>query len=227
MIGQRLALTSALMLSLLPVGLDAQVFEGRLKVRAAEIEVEEDDTSVLETPIATLFQREGVDAMQSTVLMKGKRIRVDGGVAEAGEYFIWDLESQMMWLVFPRERAYAEYPAETAQPDASSATSARPRALGQRTINGMQTTGYEVRTEDSVIRAWMTKDHPGLTWSFRRMANEGQGDAAEALLAQYGFPVLVQTLGRGSLTIEEVLSIERAALADDMFRVPAGFQKKG
>jgi hypothetical protein len=106
------------------------------------------------------------------------------------------------------------------------------RALGQtRPINGMRAAGYEVRGEDFVIRAWMTQDHPGLTWTYRKVAvrDEGEVDPVEiarALLSRHGFPVLLQVLTSGSLELEETVSVERAPLGDAPFRVPAGFKKQ-
>lgn len=106
------------------------------------------------------------------------------------------------------------------------------KPLGQtRTINGVTVKGYEIRSPDQIIRAWMTQDFAGLTWAFRNAAarNEESGDqedAGRAQLARYGFPVLMITLTDRTLSIEETVSIERVALGADLFKVPAGFTKQ-
>jgi hypothetical protein len=99
-------------------------------------------------------------------------------------------------------------------------------------VNGIKTTGYEVRGPDLVVRAWMTQEYPGLTWTFRAAAAQDDSDdddpevAAHAALAPYGFPVLLITLTPGSLEIEETVAIEQATLGAELFQIPAGYAKR-
>src|SRR3990172_8524309 len=107
-----------------------------------------------------------------------------------------------------------------------------PKPLGPRTINGIKVNGYEIQSEDLLVRAWMTQDYPGLTWTFRSAAamqgndNNDPEDDATAVLARYGYPVLMFTLTPSSLRVEETRGVVRGGLSADLFRVPAGFTKQ-
>lgn len=232
-----LAALGAALLTVLPSPLVAQTFEGRLRMRTVSlaIEAQEGDAlpeSLFDVAVAAVMQREGAEVEEATILIKGRVLRFEGGPEARGAYSLWDIERGLIRVVEPAERAYMELPTEAAPAAAAPDPAVKVRALGQtRTINGMRATGYEVRGEEFVMRAWMTQDHPGLTWAFRRAARREPGetdprDAAQALLSRYGFPVLIQVLSPGSLELEEAVSIQRATLGEELFRVPAGFKKR-
>jgi hypothetical protein len=230
----RLAALGAALLAVLPGGLLAQTFEGRLRMRTVSLALEEGDAlpeSLFDVAVAAVMQREGAEVEEGTILIKGKVLRAEG-VDARGAYSLWDIARDLVWVVEPAERAYMELPIDVERAAAPPDPALKVRALGQtRTINGLRATGYEVRGEEFVIRAWMTQDHPGLTWAFRRIARREPGeddprDAAEALLSRYGFPVLLQVLSPGNLELEETVSVERATLGEELFRVPATFKKR-
>jgi len=215
----------------------APSFEGRVRLRTIHLQVEENGTqeTLLDAALGVLAAREDAKVESATVMIKGNIIRTGGGADAGGVYALWDLNRNTMVLVQPKERAYMEVPLDeqpTRDPRARPA-GPQPKSLGTRTINGMKATGYEIRGDDLIVRAWMTQDHPGLTWAFRQAISqkdyegeEDPEDAATAQLARYGFPVVLYTLNRGSLEIEETVGIERAALGPETFKVPAGFTKK-
>jgi hypothetical protein len=212
-------------------------FEGRIRMRTIELHVDEDGTEarLLDLPLATLAAREDAKVESATVMIKGSMLRTMGGPDSDGAYGFWDMARNTMTLVQPNERSYMEVPMDAEgprPPQSPRAGGPTPKSLGTRTINGVTATGYEIRGEDVIIRAWMTRDHPGLTWTFRsaiahREDEEGdEEDAAMAALSRYGWPVLLYTLNRGSLRIEETTGIERSTLPADLFKVPAGFTKR-
>lgn len=211
-------------------------FEGKLRLRTIELSVEEDgrQEQLLDVPAATLARREDAQVTEGAMMIKGSVIRMEGGEQAEGGYGLWDIGRHTITMIQPSQRMYMELPLD--QAPAGTPAPARPGApvvkpLGQpRTINGMRTTGYEVRGADFVIRGWMTQDHPGLTGAFRRAVAErdetkDEEDLAMEQLLRHGFPVLMFTLNRGSLRIEETVSVERTTLGADLFQIPAGYTK--
>ena len=58
---------------------------------------------------------------------------------------------------------------------------------------------------------------------------EDDGLDAWVIVAQHGFPVLGQALPHSTSSkyeVEEVVSVERQPVSDDLFTTPAGFQKR-
>lgn len=227
----------ALVAAVVVVSQTPAAFEGRLRLRTIELNVEEDWTEgrLLDLPLATLVAREDAKVESATVMIKGNVLRTSGGPDADGGYGLWDMARHTMTLVQPAERIYMEVPMDQEgprPPQSPRAGRPAPRSLGPRTINGLQTTGYEVRGDGLIVRAWMTQDHAGLTWTFRNAIAHSENeegdeeDAAMAALSRYGWPVLLYTLNRGSLRIEETTAIERTTLGADLFKVPAGFTKR-
>lgn len=214
----------------------APTFEGTLRMRTIEVTLEEDGLkeSWLTVSPTALAAREDASVDSSGVQIKGTVMRLvnkDGGEG----YALLDFGRHVMVMVDPASRAYFELPLPAGAPPAATAPG-RPlvKPLGQtRKINGINVTGYEVRSSDQIIRAWMTQDFPGLTGTFRtaaaRMGDHDEDDpedAARSQLMGHGFPVLMITLTDRSLKIEETVSIERTALSADLFKVPAGFTRQ-
>jgi hypothetical protein len=215
----------------------APSFEGRLRMRTIHLQVEEDETNAtLDAATSVLAAREDAGIDSANIMVKGNIIRTEGGSGAAEGYALWDLTRNTMTLIQPSERAYMEVPMpQSSTPGrAAPARGPAPRSLGARTINGMKTTGYEIRDGDLIVRGWMTNDHPGLTWAFRNAishqeeADEEQDfeDAATQRLSQYGWPVVLYTLRQGSLEVEEMLAVDRSPLSADLFKVPAGYTKR-
>lgn len=108
-------------------------------------------------------------------------------------------------------------------------------------VNGVTATAYRASSGDEIAVAWIRDDDPGIRESFRllseRMAamggdgESGGGPSVSDLFWQEGTPVRTQTLQAawGNLQgydVEDILSVERTSVADDLFEVPAGFEKK-
>ena len=212
-------------------------FEGKLRMRTIELQLEEAGLkeSWLEVAPATLAAREDADVEEASLQIRNNVMRVENKDGTQG-FALLDLGRRMMTAVDGESRSYLEFPmpAGDQMPAAGAARPALPtvKPLGQtRTMNGVKVTGYEIRSRDQIIRAWMTQDFPGLTWTFRAAAAQGEGSddpeaAGIAQLGRYGFPILLITLTDRSVQYEETVSIERSALSPDLFKAPAGFTKR-
>jgi len=109
------------------------------------------------------------------------------------------------------------------------------RPLGKtQTINGMQTTGYEVRSPDETTIGWVTQDHRDLIRAFKTLQQSQENmrpshgrikKGVKGMLAEHGLPVRVQTLERSKYEIVELIDIQRKSVPADLFVVPAGFEK--
>lgn len=208
-------------------------FEGKLRMRNIELSIEEQGLkeSWLDLAPNAAAAREGADVDSAELQMKSNVLRIE--TKGEGGYGLLDFGRNVMVMVDPASRIYLEFPmpaGSAAKAPSKGAPVVKP--LGRtKTMNGATVTGYEVRSADQILRAWMTKDFPGLTGTFRSFAarmgdNDDPDDAAVAALMAHGFPVLLITLTEASVRYEEMVSIERAALSADLFKVPAGFTKQ-
>lgn len=182
------------------------------------------------------------------LFIKPPRLRAEGQSATVAGYAVFDYESGLFRLVNPVERAYVEWTVEEfkqlVQGDSGPAPETPPeqpapdaRSLGvTRTINGMECRGYEIRTANAIAHVWVTAAHPDLVTTFARYVEQARNlrllgeDAVpdpEALVFEYGFPVLVQTLvlTEASYKVSETVAIERQALPDGLFEAPPGYSR--
>jgi len=106
-------------------------------------------------------------------------------------------------------------------------------ALGKtETINGMQTSAYEVRIGDESAIGWVTKDQKDLQHTFKnlregeeKMMAHSPAKGVQAALADNGLPVRVQRVDKDEYRIEELVDVQRTPMSADLFSVPAGFEK--
>ncbi len=194
-----------------------------------------------------------------TMRIKGARMRTEGfGEAGEGGYMTVDWERGIFRTVQPSERTYLEWTLQDiermqkqmreAQPEPEDADDATPSTeptihpLNQaRIVSGIRCDGYEVRTPGAVTHAWVTQDHAAALRAFRNFLEQAQrmnpAEAADArapnaLVANYGFPMLTQTIhvsdgGRavGDYNVQEILSISPGSIPDNTFAPPAGYRK--
>ena len=148
-------------------------------------------------------------------------------------YMLIDVATGIMQIVSARRRSYYELslrgtPTPTDAPE--EAEERRIEPLGRtKVIDGLQCTGYRVTESDMVSHVWTTSDpvFRELVMSWLKMANEQDAAVTQtrALLARYGAPVMTQEFDDDGGFRVEVWSLERKPLADDLFRVPAGFTR--
>lgn len=123
--------------------------------------------------------------------------------------------------------------------------SMQPRRIGTQTISGMQAVGYEMRDTAFVARLWMAEELRDVGEALRSVTERmsgmmgmgGSGMINDPLshIDQPGLPLRmqglmrvlpeqVQTMGQGYMyTVMEVTSVERKALPDALFHVPADY----
>ena len=177
--------------------------------------------------------------VETAIYIKGNLIRTDVTEGEEPGYATVDLASGTMRMFNPDEKSYMEMTKEDME---------RMRAMGggmpmtsgelevtatgiTRTINGMTCTAYDVATDEGTTRVWVSKDNPELEESYKRfsermqMMNMGDEVDEEYLVAKHGFPVLTQRLTYSMYEINEVMSVERKAVSNDLFEPPAGWRK--
>ena len=222
---------------LVPLFVSQAPFEGTLRMRTIELPLDERglQESWLEVAPNVAAGREGAQVESTVMKMKSNVLRFENKDAPAG-FSLMDFGRRVMVMIDPESRVYMEFalpqgdggsPPATTRPGPSGV-----KSLGRpRTMNGLNVTAYEVRRDGEILRAWMTKDFPGLSGSFRTFtAQLGSGDdpedAAITELMRHGFPVLMITLSDGSVRYEEMVSVERTILSADLFKVPAGYTKR-
>jgi hypothetical protein len=262
----RRAVTSALTLAALAAAAstgEGQEFEGAVKTRSITIDVESlrdrtggDPARLFEIPIEEILRLPDADVQEFTHYLKGSRFRTQPmGDSENATYVVVDYATGVFRTVQTAERVYMEWGMEDIErmrqqmqgmrqegmPRPASGPEPTLHPLGQtRVINGVRCTGFELRQEGELTRAWVTTEHGDALRAFLRfseqvermnpMEEDAHDDPAELYL-RHGLPILTQGVGllegdvEGSYDIEEVLSIERTSLPDSLFEPPAGFRK--
>jgi hypothetical protein len=232
----------------------AQAFEGIVKQRTISVErfaLEDEGFNVSEAlfdvPLERILAlREDLETSgrmtveETQTYIKGNVIRTDMETEEGPAYVTMDLEQGIIRMFQPEEKMYIEWTKadmermKAMMPDMGGGTEEpEPRETGQsRTINGMRCVEYAVETDDATTRVWVSRDNAQLVTAFAALLEGieamGMGEDetdASALVAKYGFPVLVLQLGNDTYEIEETLSVDRQSVSDDLFTPPAGFTK--
>jgi len=232
----------------------AQEFEGVIRQRTISVEryALEDkgfdmSEAIFDVPterILALREELEADGMmtveQVNVYIKGNLIRTDMETEEGPAYATLDLENGIMRMFQPAERTYIEWTKQDMErmksmmPDMGGASGQpEPRETGlTKSINGMSCSAFDIETEEGMTRVWVSKDNAqlvkafaGLMESIDAMAMEEDEMDPSALVAKYGYPVLMLRLGYDTYEIEETLSVDRESVSDDLFTPPAGYTK--
>jgi len=119
--------------------------------------------------------------------------------------------------------------------DPAPASAVRFAPLGRsETINGFRASGFEGRSGDETVRGWTMEDRPELKQLFERVEryraevlqkSRGADARLQQALAEKGVPVRVQTLDARAYSWEDLIEVRQEALADDLFKVPAGYTR--
>lgn len=147
-------------------------------------------------------------------------------------YMLMDLGAGLMRTVVPARQGYFEVSLRDAAPSPPDADEAEMQVepLGRtQMISGMRCTGYRVTQGESVSQMWTTTD-PTLrelmtAWAGAAGEEHGSATQGKAWLARYGAPVMSQELDDDGGFSVEIWSLERRALSDSLFALPAGFRK--
>jgi len=258
----------------------ADGFEGTLKFRTVSVPIDQlkgltdggsaDADKLYAIPIDKVMAVPGVKPRETTIQVKGSKVRADTGGREPDGYVIMDIDQGTSWMVMPAQKKYVEWtkadlkaladkmgemqkqmqermagmpPEQRKQmeammksmPGAAGSDAPKPqvRALGKtQTINGMQTTAYEVRIGDDTAVGWVTQDQKDLQRTFKKlregeekMMSRNPGPGLQSALADNGLPVRVQKVERTDYRIEELVDVQRMPMAVELFAIPAGFEK--
>jgi len=191
-----------------------------------------------------------IDVSEVTFSIKGTKMRMEGDEEMPG-YALLDFGAGTFQLVQPSEKIYIEWTKEEFEqfqammPEMEEETgpSAQVRPLGQtKQINGMRCSAYEIKLEEATTVAWVTEELRDLVTAFRefetRMQGMGMFDEEDEgtetffLVADYGFPVLEQTLttygmfGGVDYEVQEVVAVERKPLSASQFTVPSDYERR-
>lgn len=240
------------LLFLAPPNSAAQEFEGIVRIRLIDVDVDKaeslrniETSALLELSQDTLLQlknRNGTPAVSTslrTYLIKGRRIRLEADEGDESTFTLIDLDDETIRFVSPQTETYYEISIpELTRPlfPLLRTGGYMVRPLNQtRKINGMETTGYEAVADDNVVRAWLTQEFPSLTRVLEDLAGTipVPTETAESRLlglAQLGAPVLVQLVDRDGnrlddYEVQEIIAISERALDSRLFTVPEGFQR--
>ena len=230
-----------------------------LEILYGEEEMEEetslDAEKVFAIPLERILSLAGslgdeIDVSEVTFSIKGTKMRMEGDEEMPG-YALLDFGAGTFQLVQPSEKIYIEWTKEEFEqfqammPEMEEETgpSAQVRPLGQtKQINGMRCSAYEIKLEEATTVAWVTEELRDLVTAFRefetRMQGMGMFDEEDEgtetffLVADYGFPVLEQTLttygmfGGVDYEVQEVVAVERKPLSASQFTVPSDYERR-
>jgi hypothetical protein len=231
--------------------LEAQSFEGVISQRTIRVSLGaladqgfDVSEALFDIPIDEILalrsRLEGAGDMTVTdeeIVIKGHLIRTDASDEEGPGYATMDLQAGVVRIVRPEGGMFIEM--TQADIDELSGFTGdldaeEPEIVEtglSRTINGMSATAYDVVTQDEPMRIWVSGDDPELVAAFKdfseRISMMSMGDAPDPTMtaAQYGVPVLVQTLDYDAYYIEEIVSVDRRSVSEAVFDPPAGLQR--
>jgi hypothetical protein len=155
--------------------------------------------------------------------IKGDRLRIDLNASTGGMYIIADNGATKM--VMPAQRIYLEPPLpKVSDQAAAKAKKTSAKATGRKeTIAGYQCEHYLITGDDGQYDACFSKQLGHFMAPMNpMMGGAGSGDVLGEL-GDSGFPLKVQKVG-GETTLE-VMKIEKKVLGEEMFAIPADYQK--
>jgi len=199
---------------------------------------------------------EDMTVADEEIYIKGSLVRADASDMEGEGYVIIDMDQGVWRMVQPDKQMYIEMTAADLERMRGMMAGMGPEDEGEgekpeardtgltKTINGMACKAYDVETEEGTTRVWVSQDDVwvsqddgDLVSSFARFSDKirqmtfmGDDELDPSMIvAQHGFPVLVQTLPHDTYSmyeVEVVVSVERRPVPDEMFAIPAGLQKR-
>lgn len=184
-----------------------------------------------------------------TIYIKGTNMRMDFDQAEGAKTFmVMDAKQRVARNCFPDKKAYLEMKFDDLE-QMGKGVSDMQKGMGlekpgekigelkktgeKRKINGYACELYTQQVGDQVNEYWITKaltmkqvmgefaDHMS---AFGKAG--GQTAQQEALMKIDGYPILTVTKNRYGTNQSEVLKIEKKGLSNDLFEIPAGYQKQ-
>lgn len=176
------------------------------------------------------FRVTGQENVQSIkYLTKGNRIRLEAQEGEMQVVILMDVGAQSVMMVMPAAKMYMEMPADMGS-DGPEDLPTDFRMTGKKeTILGYPCEQIVIRQEKSETEAWVTKGlGKFLQAGFPARSSSAVMKRIEEELVQKGyFPLrMIMRAADGSGEVRmEATNIEKSKLGDDLFSVPAGYQK--
>ena len=233
-------------------GVEAQSFEGIVRIRLIDVDVDRaeelqnvDVSALLALPPEYLLQlkaRDGSPAASTslrTYLIKNRIIRLEADQGDESSFTLINLDEGTIKIVSPENETYYEISIpELTRPlfPMLQVGGYMVRPLNQtRKVNGIEATGYEAVADDNRVRAWLTQQYPSLTRLLEDLAHSipvPTATAEERLLglAQLGAPVLVQLVDMDGkklddYEVQEIIAIRERTLDAKLFIIPEGYER--
>jgi hypothetical protein len=163
--------------------------------------------------------------------VKGDKFKIDAPEGGMGQgYMIYDASTNIMTLVMVDQQMYMEMPVDAAGDmiDQDNENVYFNNTGETQEINGYLCEKFEFVDDEGSGIAWMTQElGPFMFLGDPEAMGNSQSNWQQEIMAEGYFPMLVeQENSSGELTpvfeIEEILPMP---LSDDLFAIPAGFQK--
>ena len=174
---------------------------------------------------------DGDDMQTMSYFVKGNKFKFDPPEGEMGQgYMVYDVDKKIMTLVMVEQKMYMEMPVDVAEEmmDQDNQDVYFNNTGETQEINGYLCEKFEFVDEEGSGIAWMTKELG--TFLFlgdpEGMENS-QSNWQQEIMAEGYFPMLVkQENSSGELEpVFEIDEILPMPLDDEVFSVPAGYQK--
>ena len=174
---------------------------------------------------------DGNESETMNYLVKEDKFRIDSPEGGMGQgYMLYDASTNIMTLVMVDQQMYMEMPVDAAGDigDQDSENLYFNNTGETQEINGYLCEKFEFVDEDGSGIAWMTQElGPFMFLGDPEGMGNSQSSWQQEIMAEGYFPMLVeQENSSGELTpvfeIEEILPMP---LNDDIFSIPAGYQK--
>ncbi len=170
-----------------------------------------------------------------TYLMKGTKFRIEPseGKDAGGGAMIFDSETQIITILMNEQKMYMEMPINNSKytsrvEDNSEKPEYFAKTAEAKTILGNTCDRFDFKDKNKRGVAWMTKDlGPFMFMSDPKDMKNSQSDWQREIMGAGYFPLLVKEEDSpGELkTVFEVTELEAIELDDELFSVPAGFNK--
>jgi len=190
---------------------------------------------VIESRNTTTDESDTQRHYQMTIWVKGTmaRIATSGTPSNPASAMIYRADLRVIWILNEENKSYFQVAMGKSQDEAAGNDEpAKVRRTGKaKKILGYACEQYLIAQGDMETEIWGTKDLRDLSSSLARALGEeraGQGEAWNDELTRLGVYPLVANSRIGGVVVEaqEVVKIDRRALAGDLFTLPAGYKKQ-
>ena len=190
---------------------------------------------VIESRNTTTDENNAPQQYEMTIWVKGPmaRITTSATPSSPASTMIYRSDLRVIWMLNEESKSYFQVAmGKTGDEAPGKEEPANVRRTGKsKKILGYASDQYLITQGDMVTEIWGTKGLGDLSASLARALGEeraGQGEAWNDELTRLGvYPLVANSRIEGNvLEGQEVVKIDRRALPDDLFALPAGFKKQ-